>query len=262
MLAKNAPNTAFLFIQGFYVSQSAGRKMPGLLHAAFIDHLRFFCERPVGQPPVLYSPVKQPQSFQNLASLGFEYSRMSQAGFKIMELDCRRLEELSEAAHQTYKLLCSKVVGPDSPNIRALKSRDYGAVHSLWLKAGITLRETDEYDFFVRYLDRNPNLSLVYELDNSVCGVLLCGHDGRAGYIHHMAVRVENRLQGIGGTLVQEALQRLNAMEVRRCHIFVLNQNEEAVEFWQKVGFQQRASQISVMTHEFKADPDGDGWNM
>jgi hypothetical protein len=106
------PGTSFLYLQAFYCSPAGGRRSARYLYGHLIDHLRYFCLDPVGLPPVIYSPARMPQSIESLQSLGFERARTSRGGFGIWELDCRRIGELSSAAQETYRALCSaRLVG-------------------------------------------------------------------------------------------------------------------------------------------------------
>ena len=50
------------------------------------------------------------------------------------------------------------------------------------------LSEADSQENIVRYLDRNPYLICVARDGNMLMGAILCDHDGRRGYIHHLAV--------------------------------------------------------------------------
>jgi putative acetyltransferase len=66
-----------------------------------------------------------------------------------------------------------------------------------------------------------------------LAGVVLCGHDGRRGYIHHLAVSHSHRRQGIGRALVARCLAALERAGIGKCHIFVFRENEAALAFWQ-----------------------------
>jgi len=63
---------------------------------------------------------------------------------------------------------------------------------------GISLFPSDSVEGITRYLERNPNLSVVARLDGQLVGASMAGHDGRRGYLHHVAVVPGLRLRGIG----------------------------------------------------------------
>ena len=65
---------------------------------------------------------------------------------------------------------------------------DYPAVRSLWERTeGMGLNESDTPEAIAMFLERNPGLSLVIDSpDGEIVGAVLCGHDGRRGYLHHL----------------------------------------------------------------------------
>ena len=66
---------------------------------------------------------------------------------------------------------------------------------------------------------------------------MLCGHDGRRGYLHHLAVDSAHRGTGLGRALVDRCHSALAAIGIGRCNIFVFGENEEGKGFWTKTGW-------------------------
>jgi len=127
----------------------------------------------------------------------------------------------------------------------------YEAVIALWSTTeGIGLSSADSREAIASYLERNQGLSLVALDGVIVAGALLCGHDGRRGFIHHLAVNEGYRRQNLGRLLVERALDQLRQEGIEKCHLFVYEQNHEAISFWKQVGFAQRIelSMMSIMT--------------
>ena len=125
--------------------------------------------------------------------------------------------------------------------VRALLAADYEAVVTLWRNSeGIGLTKADEFASICRYLERNPGMSLVAEADEKIIGAVLCGHDGRRGYLHHLAIASVFRGQGIGQRLVRSCLEKLVSESIDKCHIFVYPDNTRGLEFWRKIGFAGR----------------------
>ena len=115
---------------------------------------------------------------------------------------------------------------------------DHSAVLALWRKTdGVVLTDSDEKGPVQVFLERNPGLSLVAYCGDELAGAVLCSQDGRRGYMHHLAVRKEFRRHGIGSALVQECLLRLRQVGIRKCNIFTVPENREAIAFWQYNGF-------------------------
>lgn len=125
--------------------------------------------------------------------------------------------------------------------IRAMAIEDYEEAVGLWRRTdGVVLSDSDERGPMGRFLDRNPGLSLVAEADGRLVGALLCSHDGRRGYLHHLAVDDRCRRRGIGSALVREALSLLGREGIAKCNIFILEANEGGIAFWQRNGFRPR----------------------
>jgi ribosomal protein S18 acetylase RimI-like enzyme len=68
----------------------------------------------------------------------------------------------------------------------------------------------------------------------------MSGHDGRRGYLQHLAVAGAFRKKGIGKALVEKCLDELENAGIRKSHIDVLAANEEAALFWEKIGWKRR----------------------
>jgi len=125
--------------------------------------------------------------------------------------------------------------------VRTLDIEDYDLVINLWKSTeGIGLSNADSKDNIKEFLQRNPGLSLVVIKDGELVGAILCGHDGRRGYLHHLAVRKDQRLEGLGKELVKNCLQRLNEAGIDKCHIFVFRENGQGIGFWTENGWLAR----------------------
>lgn len=125
--------------------------------------------------------------------------------------------------------------------LRMMQPSDYAAAVALWQQSpGVQLRDADSEPAIRRYLARNPGSSFVAEVNQKLVGTVLCGHDGRRGFLHHLIVDDAFRRNGIATMLVGAALQSLRAQEIFKTHILVLAGNADAVAFWQACEFRQR----------------------
>jgi ribosomal protein S18 acetylase RimI-like enzyme len=126
-------------------------------------------------------------------------------------------------------------------NIRTMTVEDYDKVYNLWNNTpGVGLSEADEKHKIDAFLQRNPGLCFVYEDKNDIIGTILCGNDGRRGYIHHLVIREDYRRMGLGQELVQRCLDGLKQLEILKCHLFVFANNEIGRGFWSDTGWKRR----------------------
>ena len=128
--------------------------------------------------------------------------------------------------------------------IRAMSIDDYDAVIKLLSDTpGVSLRDADSREATARYLTRNPGLSFV-ALDDSdpgkLKGCIMSGHDGRRGYLQHLAVLPAYRRQGVGRMLVNQCIDALKRLGINKSHIDVFTENEMGCQFWVRQGWKLR----------------------
>lgn len=115
---------------------------------------------------------------------------------------------------------------------------DYDEViDMLKITPGITVREADSRNSTKRYLERNPGLSFVATIEDRIVGCVMCGHDGRRGYLQHLVVKPENRRQGIGEALFTACIDSLKQVGIDKTHLFVFKSNSLANSFWESNGW-------------------------
>ncbi len=126
--------------------------------------------------------------------------------------------------------------------IRLLTNNDYDSVHSLWLSTpNMGLNDIDDSrEGIEKYLRRNPTSCFVAESDNEITGVIISGHDGRRGFIYHMAVKESCQRQGIGTRLLSHALNALKEEGITKVVLAVFEKNIKGNSFWEKQGFYSR----------------------
>jgi ribosomal protein S18 acetylase RimI-like enzyme len=128
-------------------------------------------------------------------------------------------------------------------DIRVFRFEDHPQALALWESTdGVGLSSADSRENVGRFLRRNPDLSFVATDGNAIVATILCGHDGRRGLIHHLAVASTHRRRGLGRALVARALAALRHESIEKCHLLVFDHNSEGRAFWRGIGAEERTS--------------------
>jgi putative acetyltransferase len=106
---------------------------------------------------------------------------------------------------------------------------------------GIWVSNDDSYENMKVYFKRNPRSNFIATHEGKIIGTVKCSHDGRRGYIHHLAVLKEYRKQGIAKELVDKCVKTLAEQSISKIRVFVLDSNTEALKFWAHMGFEEQA---------------------
>ena len=143
--------------------------------------------------------------------------------------------------------------------IRPMTLNDYDRVHALWMSCqNMGLNDLDDSrEGIGRYLRRNPTTCFVAEAGDALAGAILAGHDGRRGYIYHMAVAEAHRRRGVGTALLDRCLDALKAEGINKVALLVFKYNEAGNAFWEKQGFTVRedvAYRNRELTHLIRID--------
>jgi ribosomal protein S18 acetylase RimI-like enzyme len=126
--------------------------------------------------------------------------------------------------------------------IEPMSMDDFNDVLRLWKKTdGVGITESDSRSATRQYLARNPGLSLVARDGRRIVGTVLCGHDGRRGYLYHLAVAKAHRRNGLGRKLVDLCLAKLEKLGIPRCNAYVFADNRDGEAFWLRNGWEKRS---------------------
>ena len=130
--------------------------------------------------------------------------------------------------------------------IRKVAIEDYDALFELWNNTPESRRALnpvdDSREGIGRYLKRNPDTCFAAEKDGRIIGVILAGHDGRRGLIHHMCVHPDHRRLGIAGHLVSLAEEALKKEGIQKVFGLVFKDNDPANAFWESRGYSLRTN--------------------
>ena len=130
------------------------------------------------------------------------------------------------------------IAAADTLKIRPMTIDDYDALYAIWTACGNGLNNLDDSRAGIeKYLRRNPTTSFVAEDGGVIAGAVLCGHDGRRGYIQHMSVSPLYRRRGIGKRLLDAALAALKAEGINKTALVAFRKNALGNAFWESMGF-------------------------
>ena len=130
---------------------------------------------------------------------------------------------------------------------RAFRIDDYEAAVQLWSRVeGVEIAEGDLPEEIEQFLSQNRDLSRVAQDGDKIVGAVLCGHDGRRGYIYHLAVEPAYQQRGLARKLIAECLDGLRRAKLRRVLILVAADNPVGQTFWRRCGWED-VPEVNVM---------------
>ena len=131
--------------------------------------------------------------------------------------------------------------------LRRMRPGDHGELLRLWRGfPGNAVTGADEPAGFVSFLERNGDLCFVLEDGGTVRGSVMASHDGRRGYVYHLAVEAGLQGRGFGRALMDRVEAALAAAGIEKAHLFIFSDNP-AVRFYEKAGWHLRRD-IEVMS--------------
>ena len=126
--------------------------------------------------------------------------------------------------------------------IKVMTISDYENLFAMWKNTpNMGLRSLDDSKEGIScFLKRNPDTNFVAYEDEKLIGAILCGHDGRRGYIYHTVVLPEYRGRGIATALVEAAVEALQKEGISRVCLNVMKTNEQGKKFWVGKGWEKK----------------------
>jgi len=118
-------------------------------------------------------------------------------------------------------------------SFRPLGDGDIAAARAFWPTVpGLGLSSADEPQALSAFFARNPGLSWGAFDGETLVASVLAGHDGRRGFLYHLAVAPSHRGLGFSTELMRRALEGLSACGIEKVHVLVLAHNEVGLGFW------------------------------
>ena len=126
--------------------------------------------------------------------------------------------------------------------LRPMRPEDLDGAIRLWCQTeGVIIRNYDDSpEGIARFIKRNPKTSLVLDQQGEIVGTLLCGNDGRRGFIYHFVVRRDLRNRGLGTMMLNEVYRHLREDGIAKGGLVALTSNKLGLEFWKNRGWSRR----------------------
>lgn len=127
-------------------------------------------------------------------------------------------------------------------DLRVMTIEDYSDVYKLWTEIkGFSMKSVDDsYEGVAQFLRRNPTTSVVAVENDRIIGSILCGNDGRRGYLYHVCVHPDYRRQGIGKEMVVFAMEALRTENISKVSLIAFSKNDIGNAFWNTIGWTKR----------------------
>ncbi len=136
-----------------------------------------------------------------------------------------------------------------------MRPADYAAVRQLWQQTGLPIKPTgrDSQAAVLRQLEQFPSTYLVAEQHGQLVGVVLGTHDGRKGWINHLAVHPDHRRQGLAQRLLAACEQALHAQGIEIIAALVEKDNASSAAFFERAGY---AADVPIFYYRKRTRPD------
>lgn len=123
--------------------------------------------------------------------------------------------------------------------MREFRAGDGAAVRAFWDASGMRIRPGDDDPSLAAFAGRNPGLFLLALDERGLAATALGGWDGRRGWHYHVAVRPDQRRNGLGGRLVRTIEQRLKDRGCPKVNLIVWEDNAAAMDLWTAAGYRR-----------------------
>ncbi len=143
----------------------------------------------------------------------------------------------------------------ESPNGINLLREAYNKSYNIRYGGYSTEITTDEINFLTKVYDKNGFFLIIDKTDHRPIGFAICNvkkGEEKSGEIVEFGVVPEYRGRGVGQYLFELCLDYFKHNEIKSIKLEVIDQNTNAVRFWEKQGFKQNP--LHLVTLQRKVD--------
>lgn len=122
--------------------------------------------------------------------------------------------------------------------IRPYQNSDQPAVIALWNEVlPDSAPHNDPATAIRKKIEEERDLFFVADVDGEVVGTVMGGYDGHRGWIYSVAVKPQQRRQGIGGKLLRRLEAALTERGCLKVNLQVRSSNSEVIAFYETLGY-------------------------
>ncbi|PWN34927.1 N-acetyltransferase GCN5 [Meira miltonrushii] len=122
--------------------------------------------------------------------------------------------------------------------VRSARPQDEKGVISLWHDCNLTTSYNDPSKDFQFALNKSNSDILVALQRDTICGTVMCGHDGHRGWLYYVASSPSLRGSGIGKMMVNAGEEWLRKCGIAKVQLMIRQSNEEVMNFYQHIGYE------------------------
>lgn len=127
----------------------------------------------------------------------------------------------------------------DNVQIRPYTPEDYASVIELYKEGNLFEEEVDEEKIITLKITRDPESILVALKNNKIVGTVSIMEDGRLAFIFRLAVKANERRQGIGAALLAEVEKTLKKRGNTMVNIIVNEKQEDLQKYYEKLKYKK-----------------------
>ena len=124
-----------------------------------------------------------------------------------------------------------------SMNIRKYQHTDYASLISLWSTVFPDDPPHNEPSIVIQEKLAVDDLIFVAENESELVGACMVGYDGHRGWLYAVAVLEEQRRNGTGALLVNQAMESLKEIGCIKVNLQIRSTNTQVEKFYKSLGF-------------------------